>query len=448
MRKHLTPVIVVVVILLSAGAWLFFGRSKAAATSYQTGTVTKGTLVVAVSATGTLDANNRITVSTSLSGTIDKIYVKNGDPVKAGQALIHVTLDQAGQLTLAKAQSSLLSAQNAVTQAQQGVTSAQQQKVSLHQGLLQAQSQLNQAQTDYTTAVNANTNSDLITQKQLALQSAQDALTVAKSKYGQADASIAQAKKAVTQAQADVTVNQQSVAQADGTVTASASGTVSDMVLVTGTVISSSSSSAAGTGNSGTKVATVVTSALPTATFALAEQDVARVTPGQKATITFDSLSGQTFTGTVIGVNQSGTVSSGVTTYPLVVQLDSQNSDILPNMTANVSVILKTKDNVLLVPSTAVKTNAAGGDYVQVLRNGQPQDITVTVGDASDSQTEIVSGLTDGQSIITATITASTNTSSSSSLFGGFRLGGGLNGGTRSSGTIRTTTGAAGGPGF
>ena len=57
-----------------------------------------------------------------------------------------------------------------------------------------------------------------------------------------------------------------------------------------------------------------------------------------------------------MGINTTGAVTSGVTTYPAVIQLDDTNADILPNMSATANIITKVDDNVLLVPSAAVQT--------------------------------------------------------------------------------------------
>jgi len=126
-----------------------------------------------------------------------------------------------------------------------------------------------------------------------------------------------------------------------------------------------------------------------------------------------------------MGINTTGSISSGVTTYPAVIQLDDTNSnDILPNMSATADIISEIKDNVLLIPSSAVQT-VGSESTVKVLKNGQVTTVSVEVGDSSDSQTEITSGLSEGDTVITSTISTSTTTSGSSSPFsGGLRVGG------------------------
>jgi multidrug efflux pump subunit AcrA (membrane-fusion protein) len=77
---------------------------------------------------------------------------------------------------------------------------------------------------------------------------------------------------------------------------------------------------------------------------------------GQKATITVDALPGKTFTGKMVGIDRTGTVESGVTSYPVTVQFDTPSDEVLPQMAANVSIITEVKDNALLIPANAVKT--------------------------------------------------------------------------------------------
>lgn len=455
MRKRPFFILLLVVVILGAGGWLLFGRKTSSKVTYQTGTVAKGTLVVSVSASGQMNGDNRIAVTANVTGAIDRIYVKNGETVRAGQRIMHANMDASSQLAASKAKSSLLQAQNSlaaakqqvqsgsndVTTAKNGVVSAEQQKTQLHQSLLQAQNALITAQQDYDAARFTNTNGSSITQKNISLRSAQDALYLAQQKYNAADGAIAQAKQnlalvkskttttgqSVAIAQENVNVAQQNYAQSTGDIVAPVGGTVNDIILVVGNILAGASNSGtAGSGASGIQVATVITSTLPTATLSVAETDVPKMLEGQKATLTFDAISGKTFTGTVVGVNRSGTVSSGVTTYPMTIQLDAAAGEILPNMSVSAEVITKTEDGVLLVPSSGVKTRN-GTSTVQVMINGQPQSTTVAIGDASNSQTVITGGLTEGQTVVTATITAgmATNGASTSLFSGQLRSGGG-----------------------
>jgi len=102
-------------------------------------------------------------------------------------------------------------------------------------------------------------------------------------------------------------------------------------------------------------------------------------------------------------------------------------------MAIDAKIITNVKDNVLLVPSAAVVTTN-GETTVRVLKNGVMSSVPVTVGDSNDTQTEITSGLNEGDTVVTAVIggattTATTGTSPFSALGGNRGFGGGGGGG-------------------
>src|SRR3989339_52169 len=189
--------------------------------------------------------------------------------------------------------------------------------------------------------------------------------------------------------------------QASPIIYAPISGTVSGLSLQIGSVINSQSSS--NTSATTNKIANIKTDALPTLSINLTEIDVPKIKIGDKATITFDAFSDKTFTGKVISIDTVGSVSSGVTNYPTVILLDTKSNAILPNMGISANIITNTKDDVLLISSSAVKSDDSGNNYVQILKNGKPVNQTVEIGLSSDSQTEITSGLQEGDVVITST---------------------------------------------
>ncbi len=125
-------------------------------------------------------------------------------------------------------------------------------------------------------------------------------------------------------------------------------------------------------------------------------------------------------------VDRIGSVTSGVTNYPIVIKFDTEAPEVLANMSASASIILEAKDDVLLVPSSAIRVQN-GENTVRVLKNKKEQSVTVETGLASDTQTEIVSDLAEGDEVITGT-TAGTGTvrqgTSSSPFSGNLRIGG------------------------
>jgi hypothetical protein len=126
-----------------------------------------------------------------------------------------------------------------------------------------------------------------------------------------------------------------------------------------------------------------------------------------------------------------------VTTYPAYIVFDTAIDGIYPNMGANAGIITEVKDNVVMVPNAAVKTTN-GQTTVSVMKNGNVSSVDVTVGVANDSETEITSGVNDGDTVVTGTsVTGTSTTSTATSPFsslGGRGFGGGGGGAVRTGG--------------
>ena len=80
------------------------------------------------------------------------------------------------------------------------------------------------------------------------------------------------------------------------------------------------------------RVATISLSGTPIVEVSLSEVDVNKVKIGQRAIVTFDSLTDKTFTGVVATLDRLGSTSSNLTSYIANIKLDSKSSEILPNM--------------------------------------------------------------------------------------------------------------------
>lgn len=152
------------------------------------------------------------------------------------------------------------------------------------------------------------------------------------------------------------------------------------------------------------------------AQITLNEIDVVKIKIGQKATLTFDAISDFTITGSVVEIDTVGTVAQGVVSYNIKISFDIDDSRIKPGMSANASIISSSKQNALLVPNSAIKTQWQGAYYVETLESGNTvTKKTVTIGIANDTSTEIVSGLDGKENVITNTIKTSTASSAAQS---------------------------------
>ena len=196
------------------------------------------------------------------------------------------------------------------------------------------------------------------------------------------------------------------------------SGTVGKISAVVGSQV-----------GSGTAIATLLTTQ-KICTIPLNEVDAAKVSVGQKVVLTFNALPDLTVAGQVATIDPVGTVSSGVVTYNVQINFDTQDQRVKSGMSINAEVITNVAQNVLVVPNGAVKTQGTT-KYVQILVNGTPQTKIVTVGLSNDTNTQILSGINVGDKVITQTISSSsksatTTTTTPATRFG---AGGGFGGG-------------------
>ncbi len=155
---------------------------------------------------------------------------------------------------------------------------------------------------------------------------------------------------------------------------------------------------------SGSTVITTLITDQKIAEVTLNEIDVAQVKTEQKATLKFDAVEDLSITGEVVEVDTLGAVTQGVVSYGIKIAFDVQDERIKPGMSVSATIIIESKQNVLLAPISAVKT-MGNSSYVEILINGQPQRQTVTTGSSNDTMIEIVDGLSEGDQVITQTIT-------------------------------------------
>jgi HlyD family secretion protein len=188
--------------------------------------------------------------------------------------------------------------------------------------------------------------------------------------------------------------------------------------------ISSVDVSAGDTVSANGSVASIITDSR-VANITLNEVDIAKVQTGQKATLTFDAIEDLSLTGKVAEIDTVGTVSQGVVSYGVKVNLDSQSDQVKPGMSVTVSIITQAKQNVVLVPGTAVKSGNGSGYYVEIMAEGAQTPVrqTVEMGLSNDDYAEISSGVKEGDLIVTgSTVSARTPDKGSS---GGFNIFGG-----------------------
>ncbi len=409
-------------IVLILGVVLFFGSKRFTNNQqpqYQTAQVEKGSVIVAVSETGTV-IGSQTNVTSPTNGIIVELYVKNGDSVSSSQKLFKVKSTATPQ-EKAAAYASYLSSQNTLTAAQAKINALQSALFKANQ-----------------TFVNGKGTANPITDDPTYVQQKAD-WQQAEADYKNQGAVIVQAQAALNSASLAYQATQDSVVTAPiaGTI-ANLSATIGGNVSVSsGNGTSSSSSTTSSSTSSSSSNSTVLVigdfSALQVKVSA-SEVDVPKLHTGQKATISLDAFPNQTFVGTVANIDTIGTSASGVVTYNVFLTFATIPSGVRPGMTASSIIQTQRHDDVLAILSSAIQTNN-GQSFVRVLKNGKITEVPVETGISSDTDTEITSGLSEGDTVVTSVAASSrTGTQSSSpfSSFGGGRgFGGGFSGGSR-----------------
>jgi len=198
--------------------------------------------------------------------------------------------------------------------------------------------------------------------------------------------------------------------------------------------------------SSNTVLATLITKQ-KIAQISLNEIDAAGIKVGQKATFTFDAFPDVSITGRVLEVDTIGQVSQGVVSYGVEIAFDSDVETIKPGMSVAVDIITEAKQDVLVLPSSAINfqedsyyvelvevpeemrqqlLGSVSGTILPNLPTIQP----VEIGLSNDLSTEIISGLKEGDIVVVSTVNqASATQNTQNERTQGFQIPGVTDGG-------------------
>jgi macrolide-specific efflux system membrane fusion protein len=417
---------VLVLALAAVGFAVWAARgSTQTASRYSTAQVTKDTVVVTVSASGNMVVDSEQSVSPKVSGTVDKLNVKLGQKVKAGDVLYTISNDGLD--------TAVVRARSSWKQAKQGLQRA---RISLAQAEQQLDALESQTGTRTATDEDIDIAERQVSAAKTGVSAAQDDVEAALAAYNAAkdDASARTVTApmggtitALTLAEGDSSSGGSSGSSSAASGGSSSGGSSSNGGSSSGTASSASNgSSSSGSGTSNASSGSLVISDLSSliARVQVNEVDLPSVKIGQKASLTFDAITDLTLSGKVTNVAISGTNSQGVVTYDVDIVPTSLDPRVKSNMSVSAVITTAVRPDVVAVPNAAVKSDT-NGTYVQVLgADGTAQRVDVTAGAAGDSLTEIKEGLTVGQNVVTADLSSSTSTNGSGNRTGGVAGGG------------------------
>ena len=180
----------------------------------------------------------------------------------------------------------------------------------------------------------------------------------------------------------------------DYTVKSPINGTVIEKIVKAGDTI-----------DAGAKLCTIYDLSYLKMTMNVDELDINKISVGQDVTITADAVEGKTFAGKVTKINMAGTTTNGVTTYPVEVQIDNPDEDLLPGMNVSTEIVVSQADDVIAIPVGAVtrgnmvlvKTGANSSEDPSIPEGYEY--VEVETGISNDSYVEIKSGINEGDEI-------------------------------------------------
>lgn len=424
-----------------------FGTTKAPAVQQTTNPVRRGNIAATVNIMGSTAAMSQAKLTFETTGKLTQLLVKAGDNVKQGDVLAKVdtadlelqvaqakvSLDQAklklSDLKAGPKPDDVTAAESAVRDAEVALVNARDNQTltskstAVAKDLRDRQNEFNWYQSHYGDLLNKNASqaeldiayaammvaqerldtarvsADLAVRKaENDILKAEDSLRLAKSKLatlktGTAATDIAAQDVAVSQAEA--TFKQKQLLLQKASLVAPFDGIIDSVSVNVGEQVSTSAAAMV-----------IVNMDRYRIDARVDETDVGKLVSGQTASVTIDALTNANLKAKVISIAANPVVSQGVVNYPVVLELEPSSAAVRPGMTANLAVEVAKRENVLLVPNRAVRTQGRNS-VVDVMVNGKSESRPVTVGMSNDQFTEVTNGLQEGDTVVIPSTTTS-----------------------------------------
>lgn len=348
-----------ILVIIAVAVWLLSGNKKKEEVSFETAKVAPTNIQNSITATGTIEPVTSITVGTQVSGIVSKLYVDYNSVVKKGQVIAELDkTNLTSELNTAKA------------------------------NLASAQSSLNYKSANYRRYA---------TLYKKGLVSADD--------YENALLAYQQAKDQVAQSTESVRKSETNLGYA--TITSPIDGVVLSKSVEEGQTVAASFSTP--------ELFTIAKDLTNMQVVAdIDEADIGDVKNGERVTFTVDAYPDDTFEGTVKQVRQEATTTNNVVTYQVVISAPNADLKLKPGLTANVTIYTAERQGVMSVPSKALRftpTKETVGSKKIIDCNGKNKVWTiegnalkahqVNIGMTDGTHTQIISGISQGQNVVT-----------------------------------------------
>jgi HlyD family secretion protein len=393
--KNRTWLIILLVAVIAASAFIFVRRSNAdTTTQFQTAPVERGTLTATIGATGTVRARQTALLVWQAAGTVDTVNVKVGDNIAEDFVIAYLDKTSLPQ-SIIMAEADLASAQKTLDELLSSDTARAEAVITLRD----AQEAYDKA-ANWREELNGKIHIKRIVYKKLGNRR----IPVLKEYRGYADeGTIKKADEDLALAQArlddalreyerlnngnmlDISAAQARVDAAQATLNMARiispfAGTVTEAHALPGDQI--------GAGDVAFRLDNLSSLLVD---VKVSEVDINSVSVGQPVTLTFDAILGKEYHGEIVEVTQAGAVEQGVVNFTVTVELTDPDAAVKPGMTAAVNIVVEELQDMLLVQNRAVRL-VDGERVVYVLEDGQPVKREIRLGSSSDTMSVIAGG--------------------------------------------------------
>jgi len=361
-RPFIVAGVVLVVAGGSIGAWAVTRPTASATSSHRLFPAVRTTLSQTLSATGTIEPTTTDTLSFNASGQVTAVYATVGQRVTSGQNL--ATMESASlQAQVAQAKATLAEDQSRLSQDEaSGASTAQ---IAADQATVNAdQSQVDSAEAALSGATLTSPIDGIV---------ATVGLTVGEQVSGGSGGG---------------------GGGADG-----GSGAGTDGGSGGGGDSGSGDSGSGGSGSGSSDTSITVISASDVVDANVGASVVDHIKAGDPVMITTEGANGPV-AGTVASIGLTADTSSGVATFPVVIDVTGTPSGLYAGASASVTITYHQVADVLAVPAAAVLLGPGGKAAVHVMVNGHQVTKTVTTGLTVNGLTQITSGLTAGERVV------------------------------------------------
>ena len=377
LNRNVIIAMIVIVVLLAIILVVALPRTTSSPNAVA---VRRGDISAAVNATGKVRAKQSARLSLPMSGSVQSVVKREGDDVNLGDVILSLRADESTR----RVRQAELNLQSRQLDLARGKSSPRDEDIEI------ARASLRKA-TMGVAAAEAAYNSNPSAQNDALREIARADLDIARASFnrvtnGLTKEEIEALQNAVIYAQLDLESARTALTQTK--LTAPFTSTITEITVREGELVGGF-----------TPLATVADLNALEIAADVDEIDVANVKVGQSVEVRFDAFPGEKFTGKLTRLFPASSSQRGSTTYSAVVEFDRRNFDVRLGMGANLKILTIEKKGVLLVPNRALKS-VGTRKAVQVVAPGEPRDVIVETGVTDGNETEIVSGVNEGDQVL------------------------------------------------